>query len=151
MSNRLTFSVILLCCSKAVLLQKVLVEPSSRLVPVGTETYFTCVIGNAQDPHWKVNSTEASASFQKTWLSNRGFFIMPNELVNGNTTLTLRVNTSYINVNNTRIACRDVMQIVSSTVYLLIINGEFVLASVTVVGHQLILMTRMDFLIMNFF
>ena len=125
MSNKVVLSVILLCCSKAVLSQKVLVEPSSRLVPVGTETYFTCVIGNAQDPHWKVNSTEASAPFQKLWLSTRGFFIMK-EVLNGNTTLTLRVDTSYVNVNNTKIACRDIMQITSSTVYLLLINGEFI-------------------------
>lgn len=127
MSNRVAFCVILLCCSKTVVFQKVLVEPSSRLVPAGTETYFTCVIGNARDPHWKVNSTEASTLFQKEWLSRRGFITMKEELVNGNTTLTLRVNSSYTGVNNTRIACRDVMQTTSSTVYLLIINGTFIL------------------------
>ena len=124
--------VILVIFSKTVVLQQILVEPSSRLVPVGTEAFFKCVISNAQDPHWKVNNTEASTSFQKQWLSGRGFFIAENEQLSRNTTLRLRVDSSYANVNNTKISCRDDHQTTSSIAHIMTINGECIPAYIDI-------------------
>ena len=91
---------------RSVVSQEVLLHPYSRLVPVGTDVYFICKLRNVQYPYWMVNNIEVNANFQKNYLSARGIYILDNELDNGITTLTLRVNSSYSTINNTRVACR---------------------------------------------
>ena len=97
---------------------------SIRLVPAGTDVYFTCKLRGAQNPHWMVDHKEANADFHKNYLSARGIYILDNEQNNGITTLTLVVNSSYSNVNNTEITCRG-SEIRSRAAYFLSVNHKF--------------------------
>ena len=90
----------------SVLSQEVVLHPYSRLVPIGTDVSFTCKLRNAQIPYWVVNSIEVLADFQKNHLSAGGIYVLDDEQSNGIITLSLRVNGSYNNVNNTQIFCR---------------------------------------------
>ena len=109
-------------------LQQILVQPKSRLIPVGTETNFTCVIRNARDPFWVINSTEVTSTDHRNFYPRIGFFISHSQVIlNGNTSfvLELRVVSSLSDVNNTRITCRDGADVSSSTALLFTLNGEF--------------------------
>ena len=91
---------------------------------MGSEANFTCVIRNAQSPHWMVNATEVSGNVHERHLARSGVFIQPEQEKNGNTTLSLRVDGSNSCANNTRIICRDGANIASPPVYLTILRGE---------------------------
>ena len=107
-----------------VMSQEVLLHPYSRLVPVGTDVYFTCKVRDAQNPHWIVGRIEANANLHKNNLSAMGIYILDDEQSDGNTTLTLRINSSYSNVNNTQISCTaDGTR--SETAKLLIIDRKY--------------------------
>ena len=119
------FSLALILISHPVCLQQILVKPRSRLLPVGITSEFTCVIRDARVPHWKVNDTRATEEFNKRFLAMKGFFIAVNQVVNGNTTLLMRVNSSYSSVSNTSVTCSDGASISSETAYVLTINGKY--------------------------
>ena len=84
-------------------------HPKSRLIPVGSEANFTCKFlnadVNAHRPYWRVNDYHAHINETKNDLRRQGFFISPDMISDGITTLSLRVNASYSGVNNTVIRC----------------------------------------------
>ena len=123
MDTHLCLSLLFLYKLTLVLSQDVLLHPYSRLVPVGTDVYFTCKLRGAQNPHWMVGRIEANTDLHKNYLSARGIYILDNELNDGIITLTLRVNSSYTNVNNTQITCRGT-GIQSRAAHLLIVNRK---------------------------
>ena len=123
MDTHLCLSLLFLYKLSLVLSQDVLLHPYSRLVPVGTDVYFTCKLRGAQNPHWMIGHIEANTDLHKNYLSARGIYILDNELNDGIITLTLRVNSSYSNVNNTQITCRGT-GIRSRVAHLLIINRK---------------------------
>jgi hypothetical protein len=90
-------------------------NPDSRLLPVGRNATFTCKFRNVEENHhpfWKVNQTEGSNSYNRNELLNKGFIIFNDqEDGNGITTLTLRVIGSYTGVNNTVIQCRTLTHV----------------------------------------
>ena len=124
MATNLCLCLLFLFNLSSVLSQEIVLHPHSRLVAVGTDVFFTCKLRDAQNPHWMVGIIEANADFHKNHLSAMGIYILDNEQSNGVTTLTLMVNTSYSNVNNTRIACRA-NGIESITAHLLTINRKY--------------------------
>ena len=84
-----------------------MINPNSRLIPVGANALFTCKFRNVLHPYWKINKTEASNVFNKDYLRMKGFFIdQVSPTSDGIVTLTLTVNGSYDGVNNTRIECK---------------------------------------------
>ena len=108
----------------------VLTHPQSRLIPVGAEAVFTCkfvdVDRNNHRPYWKINETHAHISVTKDDLKKRGFFIASETINGGNITLSLRVNASYYDVNNTVVQCATRYNRVSSDVATIItISGKF--------------------------
>ena len=117
------FCLLFICKLSLVLSQEVLIHPYSRVVPVGTEVYFTCKLRGAQNPHWMIGHIEANTNFHKNYLSTRGIYILDNEQNNGIITLALVANSSYSNVNNTQITCRGT-GIRSRVAHLLIINRK---------------------------
>ena len=123
MDTHLGFSLLFLYKLNLVLSQEVLLHPYSRLVPVRTDVYFTCKLRGAQNPHWMVGRIEANTDFHRNYLSARGIYILDNEQNNRITTLTLVVNSSYNNVNNTQITCRGT-GIQSRVAHLLVINRK---------------------------
>ena len=124
MNTKLCLSLLLLIKSSLVLSQQVLLQPYSRLVPVGTDVYFKCKLRDAQNPHWMIGHIEANSDFHRNHLSARGIYILDNEQNDGITTLTLVINSSYSNVNNTEITCRG-SELRSRAAYLLTVNRKF--------------------------
>ena len=102
------------------MLSIVLVHPQSRLIPVGAEAVFICkfidVDNNYHRPYWKIDKTHAHINATKNDLKNRGFFVAPEVISGQNITLSLRVNASYYDVNNTIVQCTTRYNDVSSDV-----------------------------------
>ena len=102
---------------------QVLINPESRLVPVGNDVVFSCKFSNVTHPYWKVNATEASNNYNKNLIRMRGF--NPETVtINGISTLTLRVNGSYTGINNTKIQCKSLSEIESHNATLLTIASK---------------------------
>ena len=107
---------------------QVLVNPDSRLIPVGVEALFTCKFRNVQEPYWKVNNSEANIRANKEYLRTKGIFINDDEssTIDGNhdITLTLRVDGSYPRVNSTVFVCKTRSNIDSEPATVLTIAGN---------------------------
>lgn len=74
-------------------------------------------------PFWKVNQTEASNNRNRMKLMDKGL-ILHHEESNEITTLTLRVNNSSADINNTHIQCRTLTSVHSEIATILIIAGD---------------------------
>ena len=111
----------------------VLIHPQSRLIPVGAEAVFICkftdVDVNYHRPYWKIdNKTHAHINTTKEDLKTMGFFIAPKAIRGRNITLSLRVNASYYDVNNTVVQCTTRYNDLSSDVAtIMTIMGKFIL------------------------
>ena len=75
---------------------QVVLNPESRLIPVGAEALFTCKFRNVIRPYWEINRIKANNDFNKIHLREQGFFIDPEQTYSdGIVVLTMRVNGSY--------------------------------------------------------
>lgn len=109
-----------------------MVNPDSRLIPIGAEATFTCKFRNVIEPYWKVNDLEASIVPNKVRLRTKGIFIQDDVSStddNGNQdiTLSLRVDGSNANVNNTVIKCKTGSNIESEPATILTIDGNLLI------------------------
>ena len=105
---------------------QLLVGPESRLIPVGSETWFTCKFSSGvNQPYWKVDETEASNSRNKDNLRTQGFFIADDvPMSDGSVSLSMRVDGSYEGINNTIIQCKSLSEVHSQQATLLTIAGN---------------------------
>ena len=107
---------------------ELVLDPDSRLLPIGRNATFTCKFRNVNEnhhPYWKVNKTEATSDYSKGELMKKGFNILDDqEDGNGIMTLTLSVDSSYAGVNNTTIQCRTLTHIHSQIATILTIAGK---------------------------
>ena len=106
---------------------QLLVGPESRLIPVGSEAWFTCKFSSGvSQPYWKVNETEASNSLSKNNLRTQGFFIADDveSWSDGSVTLSMRVDGSNEGINNTIIQCKSLSEVHSQRATLLTIAGN---------------------------
>ena len=105
---------------------QVVLNPESRLIPVGAEALFTCKFRNVIRPYWEINGIRANNDFNKMHLRNQGFFIYPEQIyIYGIVVLTMRVNGSYPRLHNSRIQCKTFTEGINSEIAtLLTINGK---------------------------
>ena len=73
---------------------------------MGTEAIFMCKFSSVSRPYWYVNTTDASVASNIGHLLNDGIFVEQEHEDGPNVTLTLRVNSSYPAVNNTKLQCK---------------------------------------------
>ena len=84
-----------------------MLNPESRLIPVGAEALFTCKFRNVIRPYWEINGIKANNDFNKLLLWDQGFFIDREQIYSdGIVVLTMRVNGSYPRLHNSRIQCK---------------------------------------------
>jgi hypothetical protein len=101
-------------------------DPESRLIPVGAEALFTCKFRSIRSPYWEINGTKATNTFNEIYLRDQGFFIDQEQTnSDGSVILTMRVNGSYPRLHNSRIQCKTFTEgIYSEIATLLIIEGN---------------------------
>ena len=106
---------------------QVVLDPDSRLIPVGAEALFTCEFRNVIKPYWEINGIKATNDFNIINLRDQGFYIDPEQTsdIDGTLILTMRVNGSYPRLHNSHIQCKSFSQgIHSDTATLLTIDGN---------------------------
>ena len=106
---------------------QVVLNPESRLIPVGAEALFTCKFLNVTRlvPYWEINGIKATVNFTKMQLRVQGFFI-EQELTDsdGITVLTMKVNGSS-QLHNSTIQCKTILEDINSEIAtLLTIEGN---------------------------
>ena len=103
-----------------------MLNPESRLIPVGAEALFTCKFRNVTRPFWEINGIKAKNDFNKVHLRDQGFFIDPEQIYSdGIVALTMRVNGSYPRLHNSRIQCKTFTADINSEIAtLLTIDGK---------------------------
>ena len=110
-----------------------LIHPKSRLLPLGTEAIFTCKFSDVTHPYWFVNNTDASVASNIDHLITKGIFVDQKHEDRTNVTLTLRVNSSYAAVNNTKLQCRTYSNVETRVATVNTIAGELILWSLVCV------------------
>ena len=104
---------------------QVVLNPESRLIPVGAEVLFTCKFQNVIRPYWEIKGIKANNDFNKMHLRDQGFFIDPERMYDGIMVLTMRVNGSYPRLHNSRIQCKTFTAGINSEIAtLLTIDGK---------------------------
>ena len=105
---------------------QVVLNPESRLIPVGAEALFTCKFQNVSRPYWEINRMKTTNDFNKMHLRDQGFFIYPEQTYSdGIVVLTMRVNGSYPRLHNSSIQCKTFTAGVDSEIAtLLTIDGK---------------------------
>ena len=105
---------------------QVVLDPESRLIPVGVEALFTCKFLDVTRPapYWEINGIKATVNFTKMELRAQGFFIEQEWTdSDGITVLTMRVNGSS-QLHNSTIQCKTFLEDINSEIAtLLIIEG----------------------------
>lgn len=101
-----------------------MLNPDSRLIPVGALALFTCKFRNVRIPYWEINGIKATNDFNKEDLMNQGYFIHQDSTnSDGTIVLTMTVNGSYPQIHNSRIQCKTFSSIHSDPATLLTIDG----------------------------
>ena len=105
---------------------QVVLNPESRLIPVGAEALFTCKFRNVIRPYWEIKGIKANNDFNEMHLRDQGFFIDPEQTYSdGIVVLTMTVNGSYPRLHNSHIQCKTFTAGINSEIAtLLIIAGK---------------------------
>ena len=91
-----------------------MLNPESRLIPVGVEALFTCKFPSVARPYWEIKGIKANNDFNKMHLRDQGFFIDPERTYSdGIVVLTMRVNGSYPRIHTAVSSTGDVIGVSS--------------------------------------
>ena len=118
------------CCTELPLpvtnyhcLGTILHHPQSRLVPVGVEVAFTCIVRDGLNPHWVINGQALSFRDSIERISaEEGFIIQRQETTDHASSLSLMFNTT-MEKNGTTIYCSS-FNTHSDEAILLVMSGK---------------------------
>ena len=106
-----------------ILVGTILHHPKSRLVPIGVEVTFTCIIRGGANPHWMIDERSLAYQGAVRRITEEGYIIERQDKADDVTSLSLTFNVTK-DKNGTMISCSS-LYTRSNKAVLLSISGKF--------------------------